>query len=326
MTRGARIQVRHAADFGRVAVLLGGASAEREVSLRSGAAVLEALRSRGVAAEAVDPRDDGLEALRDGRFERVWNALHGRGGEDGTLQGWLECQGLAYTGSGVLGSALAMDKLRSKQLFAGAGLPTAAFAVLDAHSDLDGVVDALGLPLFVKPAREGSSVGMSPVDEAAALPRALAAALRHDSCVIAERFLSGGEYTVAILQGEALPVIRIETPRSFYDYEAKYSADTTRYLCPCGLDPAREQAMAELALAAFDVVGARGWGRVDLMLDAHGAAQLLEVNTVPGMTDHSLVPMAARAAGMDFAELAWRVLETSLSAATISGGAHAQEG
>ncbi len=326
MNPGTRIEVRHAADFGRVAVLLGGASAEREVSLNSGKAVLDALRSRGVAAVAVDPRDDGLEALHDGRIERVWNALHGRGGEDGTLQGWLECQHLAYTGSGVLGSALAMDKLRSKQLFLGAGLPTAAFAVLDAQSDLDGVVDALGLPLFVKPAREGSSVGMSRVDTAAALPRALAAALRHDTCVIAERFLSGGEYTVGILQGTALPVIRIETPRSFYDYEAKYQADSTRYLCPCGLSPAREQAMAELALRAFDLVGARGWGRVDLMLDDHGKAQLLEVNTVPGMTDHSLVPMAARAAGMDFAELAWRVLETSLSAATISGGAHAQEG
>ncbi|MCC5868407.1 MAG: D-alanine--D-alanine ligase [Gammaproteobacteria bacterium] len=326
MNRDARIEVRDAADFGRVGVLLGGASAEREVSLKSGTAVLEALRSRGVAAVPVDPRDDGLDALRDGRIERVWNALHGRGGEDGTLQGWLECQGMPYTGSGVLGSALAMDKLRSKQLFVGAGLPTAAFAVLDARSDLDGVVDALGLPLFIKPAREGSSVGMSRVDESATLPRALAAALRHDSCVIAERFLSGGEYTVAILQGEALPVIRIETPRSFYDYEAKYSADTTRYLCPCGLTPAREQAMAELALAAFDVVGARGWGRVDLMLDGQGEAQLLEVNTVPGMTDHSLVPMAALAAGMDFAELVWRVLETSLAAATITGGAHAQEG
>ena len=326
MNRGTRIEVRHAADFGRVAVLLGGASAEREVSLRSGAAVLEALRSRSIAAMPVDPRDDGLDALRDGRIERVWNALHGRGGEDGTLQGWLDCQGLAYTGSGVLGSALAMDKLRSKQLFVGAGLPTAAFAVLDATSDLNAVIDALGLPLFVKPAREGSSLGMSRVDNSAALPRALAAALRHDSCVIAERFLSGGEYTVAILQGEALPVIRIETPRGFYDYEAKYQADTTRYLCPCGLAPARERAIAELALAAFDVVGASGWGRVDLMLDAHGEAQLLEVNTVPGMTDHSLVPMSARAAGMDFAELAWRVLETSLSAATISGGAHAREG
>lgn len=323
--REQRSVVHSAAAFGRVAVLLGGDSAEREVSLASGRAVLAALRSRGIDARPLDPREDGLAALRSGGFDRVWNALHGRGGEDGTLQGWLEREGLAYTGSGVLGSAIAMDKLAAKRLFVGAGLPTAAFVALGPDSALDEVVARVGLPLFVKPAREGSSVGMSRVDEATALAPAVAAALAHDDCVIAEAFLAGAEYTVALLQGEALPAIRIETPRSFYDYEAKYRAGTTRYHCPSGLPPAREAELAELARAAFEVVGGRGWGRVDLMLDGQGRAQLLEVNTVPGMTDTSLVPRAARAAGLEFAELVWRVLETSMDPVAVRGGLHARQ-
>jgi D-alanine-D-alanine ligase len=319
-----RHEVNDPAVFGRVAVLLGGASGEREISLRSGRAVLEALRSRGVDAHAVDPREDGLAALANGGFERVWIALHGRGGEDGSLQGWLDWQRLPYTGSGVLGSAIAMDKPRSKQLFIGVGLPTARFAPLDAGTPLAPVLEHVGLPMFIKPAREGSSLGMSRVDTAAQLPAAVATALHHDECVLAEAFLAGGEYTVAILQGQTLPIIRIETPHTFYDYQAKYHAKTTLYHCPCGLPPEREQAIGELALRAFAAVGAQGWGRVDLMLDADGQPQLLEVNTVPGMTDHSLVPMAARAAGMSFAELVWRVLETSMPGA--QGGAYAQQG
>ncbi len=326
MSVGRRHVVRTPKEFGRVAVLLGGHSAEREVSLASGRAVLAALRARGVDAHPLDPRDDGLEALRLGGFARAWNALHGRGGEDGTLQGWLAAEGVACTGSGVLGSAIGMDKLRTKQLLAGAGLPTAAFLVVDAATRVDTVIAQLGLPLFVKPAREGSSVGMSRVDRAEDLPGAIAAALQYDDSVLAEIFLSGGEYTVSLLQGEALPAIRIETPRAFYDYEAKYHADSTLYHCPCGLDAAAERELAALALAAFETVGARGWGRVDLMLDAAGRAQVLEINTVPGMTDHSLVPMAAAARGIDFAELAWRVLETSFSGAEgHPGGADAQE-
>ncbi|MCC5861653.1 MAG: D-alanine--D-alanine ligase [Gammaproteobacteria bacterium] len=326
MSPRGRQAVRTPEEFGRVAVLLGGDSAERAVSLSSGRAVLAALRARGIDAHPVDPRDDGLAVLRQGGFARAWNALHGRGGEDGTIQGWLAAEGVACTGSDVLGSAIAMDKLRSKQLLAGAGLPTAPFLVVDAGTRADTVVETLGLPLFVKPAREGSSVGMSRVDRAEDLPGAIAAALRYDDSVLAEIFLSGGEYTVALLQGEALPVIRIETPRAFYDYEAKYHADSTRYHCPCGLEAAAERDLAALALAAFETVGACGWGRVDLMLDAAGRAQVLEVNTVPGMTDHSLVPMAAAAAGIDFDELAWRVLETSFKgAAGYRGGADAQE-
>ncbi len=321
-----RHRIERAEAFGRVAVLLGGASAEREVSLASGRAVLAALRARGIDAHPVDPRDDGLESLRSGGFARVWNALHGRGGEDGTMQGWLAAEGIACTGSGVLGSAIAMDKLRTKQLLAGAGLPTAPFLVVDAGMPAEAVVDRLGLPLFVKPAREGSSVGMSRVDRIDALPAAIAAARVHDETVLAETFLSGGEYTVAVLQGEPLPAIRIETPRAFYDYEAKYHAGTTRYHCPCGLDAAAEDALAALALAAFDAVGACGWGRVDLMFDDQRRPQVLEVNTVPGMTDHSLVPMAAAAAGFDFAELVWRVLETSFDGAMRRpGGSDAQE-
>ena len=313
-------RVQTPALFGRVAVALGGDSAEREVSLRSGQAVLDALRRRGVDASPFDPAHDPLSLLLEHRFDRVWIALHGRGGEDGSFQGLLQHLRVPYTGSGVLGSALAMDKLATKRVLGGARLPTAAYAVMDGNTPVASVLERLGLPLFVKPAAEGSSVGMSRVTSAQALGEAVTAALRHGSVALAEAFLPGPEYTVAILHREALPVIRIETPREFYDYEAKYSDDSTRYLCPCGLAPAREAELQALALASFDAVAASGWGRVDLMCDAAGEPQVLEVNTVPGMTDHSLVPMAAAAAGMDFDALVWRVLETSLQPGEVRDG------
>ncbi|KAB7623858.1 D-alanine--D-alanine ligase [Alkalilimnicola sp. S0819] len=308
------VKLTDPAVLGRVAVLLGGWSAERPVSLKSGAAVLAALQRRGVAAEAVDPAEQGLEVLRD--FDRAFIALHGRGGEDGVIQGALEALGIPYTGSGVLASAVAMDKHRTKLLWLGCGdLPTPVHARLDATTDWDALVARLGVPLMVKPAREGSSIGMSKVMDAPELCRAWREAARFDAEVIAERWIEGGEYTVAVLDGEALPVIRLETPRSFYDYDAKYSANDTQYHCPCGLSAAEEQAMQALALRAFEAVGGQGWGRVDVMREADGRLWLLEVNTVPGMTDHSLVPMAARQAGMDFDELCWRILAGSLERA-----------
>ncbi len=299
-------------SLGKVALLMGGWSAEREVSLKSGAACLAALQRRGIDVHGIDAGRDVLLRLADGGFDRVFIALHGRGGEDGVIQGALETLGLPYTGSGVLASALGMDKLRTKRVWLGSGVPTPDHAVLRADGDFDAVVARLGLPLMVKPAREGSSIGMSKVTDAAQLRAAFEAAARYDAEVFAEAFVSGAEYTVAILGDEALPAIRLETPRTFYDYEAKYAADSTRYLCPCGLDPEREQALQAVAIAAFEAVGASGWGRVDVMADAAGNFWPIEVNTVPGMTDHSLVPMAARAAGVDFDELVLRILATSL--------------
>lgn len=311
---------RLAPDCGRVAVLLGGRSAEREVSLRTGEAVLAALRRSGVDAHAVDPAQDAVGQLgRDG-FARAFIALHGRGGEDGVIQGALESLGLAYTGSGVLGSALTMDKLRSKQVWIGAGVPTPAFEVLDAGGDFDAVARRLGLPLMVKPALEGSSLGMTRVERVEDLPGAYAEAARYDRCVLAESWVDGPEYTAAIVGDEVLPLIRLETPRAFYDYEAKYRADTTRYHCPCGLDAEREAALAARARAAFATLGASGWGRVDFLTDRTGAPAFIEVNTVPGMTDHSLVPMAARAAGFDFDELVLAVLATSFPALRADSG------
>lgn len=312
MTTGRRIT--DAAAFGKVAVLMGGQSAEREVSLKSGKAVHAALSQRGVDAHAIDADGDVLRVLADGRFDRVFIALHGRGGEDGVIQGALEALHLPYTGSGVLGSALGMDKLRSKWVWQSVGLDVPAFAVVDAHTDMPALVRRLGLPLMIKPAREGSSLGVSKVKDAQEAPAAVAAALKLDDIVLAEQFIRGGEYTCAILGREALPVIRIETPREFYDYEAKYFADDTRYLCPCGLPEAQELALQAIALRAFDALACRGWGRVDFMIDDQGKPWLIEVNTVPGMTDHSLVPMAARQAGISFDELVWRVLETSVGA------------
>jgi D-alanine-D-alanine ligase len=299
--------------FGRVAVLCGGSSSEREISLLTGKAVHAALRRRGVDAHALDPNDFDLARLPQEHFARVWIALHGPGGEDGTVQGLLECLGIPYTGSGVAGSALGMDKLRTKRLAQAIGVATPDSLVLtDAH-DLEDALEQLGLPLIVKPATQGSSVGMSKVERAEDLPAAFRAARAVDGSVFAERWITGAEYTVAILKGEALPSIRIETPKAFYDYEAKYFRNDTRYLCPSGLSAPAERHLGKLALAAFDATGACGWGRVDFMTDAAGRPLLLEINTVPGMTDHSLVPMAAKAAGIGFDELVWRVLETSFA-------------
>lgn len=306
-------RVCDAKEFGRVAVMLGGDSSEREISLLSGNAVLAGLKRRGVDAHAFDPRDQSLSRLLDERFERVWIALHGPGGEDGTLQGALEYLGVPYTGSGVMGSAIAMDKLRTKRLAQAVGVATADYVVLRGPQDFEVAVERLGVPMIVKPATQGSSVGMTKVEREADLPAAYEAAARIESSVFAEPWITGKEYTVSVLQGRALPAIRIETPKTFYDYEAKYFRDDTRYYCPCGLSGPAEQHLANLAVAAFDSVDAEGWGRVDFMMDAAGRPLLLELNTIPGMTDHSLVPMAARAAGFDFDELVWRVLETSFT-------------
>jgi len=305
----------HAAKkFGKVVVLMGGQSAEREVSLNSGQAVLDALVRKGVDAHGLDAGSDVLMQLDKGGYERAFIALHGRGGEDGVIQGALEVLGLPYTGSGVQGSALGMDKYRCKLLWRGLGLPTADFVLIGDEAGLDAAAE-LGFPLMIKPVHEGSSIGMARVDDRDALEAAWSEAAGYDREVMAERWITGSEYTVAILGEEALPMIRLETPHAFYDYEAKYQADSTQYLCPCGLEAGQEQEVQALALQAFRAVGAGGWGRVDLMQDEAGRFMLLEVNTVPGMTDHSLVPMAARARGMDFDELVWCILETSLGEA-----------
>ena len=295
--------------FGKVAVLLGGKSAEREVSLKSGGMVLKALRSKGIDAHPFDPKEKDFAALEKERFERVFIALHGRFGEDGTVQGILEWLGIPYTGSGVLASALAMDKLRTKRIWSAEGLPTAPHAVLTSESNLKAVCRKLGLPIFVKPAREGSSVGMTKVKRAGDLEEAFALAVNYDPVVIAEKFIDGPELTVSILGEEVLPIIRIETPREFYDYEAKYIANDTRYLIPCGLPKPKEKQIQAMCLKAFQALGCRGWGRVDLMLDRRGKPYLLEINTSPGMTDHSLVPMAARAVGISYEDLCVKILE-----------------
>jgi D-alanine-D-alanine ligase len=316
-------RVTQAQDFGRVAVLFGGDSSEREISLLTGNAVLEGLKRRGVDAHAFDPRERALAELLEQRFARVWIALHGPGGEDGTLQGALEYLGVPYTGSGVMGSAIGMDKLRTKHLALATGIPTADFVVLRGREDFERALERLRLPLIVKPATQGSSVGMTKVERAADLPAAYDAAAQFETLVFAEAWIPGKEYTVAILQEQALPAIRIETPKVFYDYEAKYFRDDTRYFCPAGLPPSVEEHLATLAHSAFEAAGASGWGRVDFVMDSAGKPQLLEINTVPGMTSHSLVPMAARALGIDFDELVWRVLETSftrrLAAARTAG-------
>jgi len=308
--RGTR-RIEAASQFGRVAVLLGGTSSEREVSLISGKAVLAGLGRRGLDVIGFDPAERALTDLLTLKIDRVWIALHGPGGEDGTVQGALEFLGIPYTGSGVMGSAIGMDKLRTKRLCQAVGVPTSPFVVLRDAQDLDTAMETLGLPLFVKPGSQGSSVGMARVERAEDLKAAWEQALRYDPVVFAESLIPGAEYTVAILQGQALPSIRIETTRTFYDYEAKYLRNDTRYFCPSGLSGPAEDHLGRLALAAYDACGAEGWGRADFMMDRTGRPLLLEINTVPGMTDHSLVPMAARTAGMDFEELVWRVLETS---------------
>ena len=295
--------------FGKVAVMLGGDSAEREVSLKSGAAVLAALLRAGIDAHAFDPSERPLAALKDEGFERAFIALHGRGGEDGCLQGALELMKIPYTGSGVLASSVGMDKWRTKLVWQAAGIPVPDYALLDESTDFAAIEARLGLPLFVKPANEGSSIGISKVKAPGGLRAAGEIAAQYDRLVIAERFLSGGEFTVAILDNRALPVIRIVPVAEFYDYEAKYFRDDTEYRIPCGLSAEQEVAMQALALRAFAVLGGRGWGRVDVMLDDAGSAYCLEINTAPGMTDHSLVPMAARAAGISFDQLVVKILE-----------------
>ncbi|TDJ43012.1 MAG: D-alanine--D-alanine ligase [Gammaproteobacteria bacterium] len=313
-------QISNADLFGRVAVLLGGTSAEREISLLSGQAVYAALVDRGVDAHTVDATGDYINALMDGGFDRVWIALHGRGGEDGTVQGLLEMLGMPYTGSGVLGSALAMDKLRTKQLLQGVGIATPAWRQIEDESQCAAVAAELGCPMIVKPALEGSSIGMSKVDRAVDLPAAWRKAAESGTAVFAEAWVSGPEYTAAILHNEVLPLIKIDAHNTFYDYEAKYFSDETLYICPCDLPAVQEQELAALALDAFRVAGGAGWGRVDFMLDeVSGEAQVLELNTVPGMTSHSLVPMAAQQAGIDFGGLVWRILETSFVTRNLGG-------
>ena len=306
------VNMKNAEGFGRVAVLMGGAAAEREVSLRSGKAVLAALQSRGVDAVGLDVGSNPVEPLLHSKYDRVFNIIHGRGGEDGVVQGALEALGIPYTGSGVLASALAMDKLRTKLCWMGAGLPTPGWMLLEHAVDLDRCAKQLGFPLIVKPASEGSSIGMSRAENSEELRRAWELATQYQCHVFAEVWVTGKEYTAAVLDNQSLPLIRLETPHAFYDFEAKYRADTTRYHCPCGLDEKQEAALQTLALNACQTLGVVGWGRVDLLVDESNRPWLIEVNTVPGMTDHSLVPMAAKAVGIAFDELVWRILETSL--------------
>lgn len=320
-------RVDSADRFGKVAVLLGGSSAEREISLLTGDAVHQALVRRGVDAHRIDTAQDFPASLMRGSFDRVWIALHGPGGEDGTIQGLLRYLGVRFTGSGVLGSALCLDKLRTKRVLEGMRLPTAPYCLLAGEEDLAAALTTLGLPLIVKPASEGSSIGMTKVERAEDLPLAYAAAARFGGEVFAERWVAGDEFTAAVLHDQVLPLIRIEAQAVFYDYQAKYFSDATRYHCPTGLPLATEQHYAAIAGKAFEALDAEGWGRIDFMVGRDGVPQILEVNTIPGMTSHSLVPMAARAAGIDFDELVWRVLETSFAARTggadTHGGVHA---
>ncbi len=296
--------------FGKVAVLLGGRSAEREISLLSGRGVLAALRAKGVDAHAFDPAERELAELRRDGFARCFIALHGRGGEDGTLQGALEWLGIPYTGSGVLGSAIGMDKWRTKMVWLANGLPTPRYRVLSAEDDWDEVARDLGLPLIVKPANEGSTLGLTRVADASGLPAAYElAARKFRDIALAEEFVDGPEFTASILGDTALPLVRIEAPGGNYDYQHKYFTDDTKYHCPCGLPPAKEAELQSLALRAFRLAGCSGWGRIDLMLDRAGNPSLLEVNTSPGMTSHSLVPMAARATGISYEDLCLRILE-----------------
>ncbi len=316
-----------ATSFGKVAVLMGGQSAEREISLKSGRAVFESLQQQGIDAHALDCNHETLRELQDGKFDRVFIVLHGRGGEDGTIQGALESIGLPYTGSGVLGSALAMDKLRTKHVWHSCGIPTPPFQILTEGFDAVEVVEKLGVPLMVKPIHEGSSIGMSRVESVDELDAAWQEAIKSDGAVLAESWVSGAEYTVAILGDEALPPIKLETPRAFYDFDAKYRAESTQYICPCGLSGADEERLKRLALDAFAAVDASGWGRVDVMADSEGEFLPIEVNTVPGMTDHSLVPMAAKVAGIDFDQLTRAILSQTLPAGMqvrgVSGDAEA---
>ena len=315
--REQRFQIASAAEFGRVAVMLGGHSSEREVSLDTGAAVLDALQSRGVDAHAWDPAEKSMAEFATAGFDRVWIALHGPGGEDGALQGLLQWLDVPYSGSGVMASAIAMDKVRSKHLFRAAGIPTPDYSVIASREEASVAAEQVGFPLIIKPSGQGSSVGMSKVFERADLNDAVELALQFGDTALLETCVNGGEYTVAMLQGRALPTIRIETPRVFYDYRAKYESDRTEYICPGTASDEEEATYAEIAVAAFNELGCSGWGRVDFMTGADGQPLVLEVNTVPGMTSHSLVPMAAKQDGIDFAELCWRILETSFEVRDI---------
>ena len=299
--------------FGRVAVLYGGKSAEREVSLKSGAAVIDALTTAGVDVVAIDVGDDLLDRLQNEKIDRAFIILHGRGGEDGSMQGLLECLGIPYTGSGILASALAMDKLRTKQVWQSLGIPTPRHAVLASESDCLQASTELGFPLIVKPAHEGSSIGMAKVNSAQELVAAWQDAARYDSQVLVEQWIHGPEFTIAVLRGQVLPPIALGTPHVFYDYDAKYIANDTQYRIPCGLDSVKEQELIDLTARACDAIGIEGWGRLDVMQDEQGRFWLLEVNTAPGMTDHSLVPMAARAAGLDFQQLVLAILAESVA-------------
>jgi D-alanine-D-alanine ligase len=304
--------INNAADFGKVAVLMGGTSAEREISLKSGTQVLAGLRACGIDAHAIDTAND-LGLLTDGGFDRAFNILHGRNGEDGVMQGFLQLHQIPSTGSGVLASALAMDKLRTKQIWQSCKIPTPAFVKIDHKYNINKIVEELEFPMMIKPVHEGSSIGMSCVNTIDELQTAIDLALRYDDEVMAEAWVKGDEYTVAILQQEVLQPIKLQTPNTFYDFNAKYQADTTKYLCPCGLDKSALEQLQEIALKAFSVIGATGWGRVDVMRDASGQFLPIEINTLPGMTDHSLVPMAAKAQGISFEELVWLILETSFT-------------
>ncbi|MAB43008.1 MAG: D-alanine--D-alanine ligase [Pseudomonadales bacterium] len=299
--------------FGRVAVLFGGSSAERAVSLKSGAAVLAALQAAGVDAYGIDAGPQLAEQLLSERPDRVFIALHGRGGEDGSLQGLLESLRIPYTGSGVMASAIGMDKLRTKQIWQSLGLPTPAYAMLRDGEQCAGIVERLGTPLILKPLHEGSSIGMAKADSLQQLQDAWQGAQSYDSEALVEQWIQGAEFPVAVLDGQALPPIRLRTPHTFYDYEAKYQANDTQYLCPCGLPPEQEAQLKALSLRAFEAVGCKGWGRVDVMQDEQGNFYLLEVNTVPGMTDHSLVPMAAKATGLSFGDLVLAILAGTLN-------------
>ena len=307
----------NASKFGKVAVLLGGKSAEREVSLDSGTAVLEALVRSGVNAEAFDPQERSVTELVN--YDRAFIVLHGRGGEDGQIQGALEWLNVPYTGTGVQGSAIGMDKVKTKQVWQGSELPTAPYRIVTKDSDATDIVNALGLPLIIKPVHEGSSIGMSKVEKIEDFAEAIAKATEHDAVVMAEKWITGREYTIVVLNGQALPVIRLEPPQdvAFYDYEAKYQRNDVQYGIPCGLTEAEEQQLKALSLRAFQAVGASGWGRIDAMQDEQGNFWLLEVNTVPGMTSHSLVPKAAAAVGYSFDELCVAILEQ-----TLTGSAH----
>jgi len=319
---GADFERRHVVadteEFGRVAVMLGGDSSEREVSLDTGAAVLEALIAEGVDAHAWDPAEKTMAQFATSNFDRVWIALHGPGGEDGALQGALQWLDTPYTGSGVMASAIAMDKVRSKHLFRAADIPTPDYAVVRCQADASAAAERLGFPLIIKPSGQGSSVGMSKISERAELHEAVDMALQFGDTALLETCITGDEFTVAVLQGRTLPSIRIVTPRVFYDYRAKYESDRTEYICRGTESDAEEQRYADLAIAAFDELGCTGWGRVDFMTGGDGQPLVLEVNTVPGMTSHSLVPMAAREDSIEFNQLCWRILETSFDASDVS--------